>query len=375
MSHDFLLTRSVVWKRTGWLVAALALVAAISVSAPRLRAADTLPGRMADEAFWKLIDDSSEPGGVFQSENFLSNETGFQVVIPRLKASTRPDGVYLGVGPEQNFTYIAAVRPKIAFIIDIRHQNMLEHMIYKALFEMSANRADFVSRLFSRKRPAGLTEQSTADDIFRAYDTAPIDNDAFTKNLQDINNLLLKQHQFGLTSEDESNIEHVYTVFHDFGPDIDYNSSTGRGGGRRFGGGGMPNYVDLMVATDLQGEARSYLATEENYRVLRDLEGRNLVVPLTGDFGGTRAIRAVGRYLKDHNATVTAFYLSNVERYLFQSNGNQNGGWTNFYDNVATLPLDASSTFIRSGGNGGPGGAAACARQTFSPRCGTRLRR
>lgn len=97
-------------------------VAVILLSAPRLRAADTLPGQIADGAFWKFIDSSSEPSGVFQSENFLSNETGFQAVLPTLMQTTKPDGVYLGVGPEQNFTYIAAIRPKIAFIIDIRRQ-------------------------------------------------------------------------------------------------------------------------------------------------------------------------------------------------------------------------------------------------------------
>ena len=140
----------------------------------------------------------------------------------------------------------------------------------------------------------------------------------------------MKTHKFGLTREDESNIGRIYTAFHDFGPEINYNSGAGRGGG------GMPNYVELMTATDLQGEQRSYLASEENYRVIRDLERRNLVVPLTGDFGGRKAIRTVGQYLKDHGATVTAFYLSNVERYLFQGSGvNQNGGWTSFYNNVA----------------------------------------
>ena len=118
----------------------------------------------------------------------------------------------------------------------------------------------------------------------------------------------------------------------------------------------MPNYEELMTATDLRGEKRSYLANEDNYKFLRDLEMKNLVVPLTGDFGGPKAIRSVGKYLKDHDATVTAFYLSNVEQYLFQGNGNQNGGWTNFYDNVATLPLDESSTFIRSAGGGIRGG-------------------
>jgi hypothetical protein len=324
-------------------------LALLLLPAPALRAADTLPGQIADDAFWKFIDTSSESGGVFQSENFLSNETGFQVVIPSLKEKARPGGVYMGVGPEQNFTYIAGIRPKIAFIIDIRRQNMLEHMIYKAAFEMSSNRPDFLARVFARKRPAGLSEKSTVDQLFTAYlEAQPLDNDAFEKSLQEIKDLLVKKHKFGLTGEDLENIGHVYDVFHEFGPDINYNSGAFRGRG----GGGMPNYAELMTATDAKGEERSYLASEENYGFIRDLENKNLIVPLTGDFGGPRAIRSVGRYLKDHAATVTAFYTSNVEQYLFQGNGNRNGGWTNFYDNVAALPLDATSTFIRSAGGG-----------------------
>jgi hypothetical protein len=332
-----------------------ALVVTLLVFAPGLRGADILPNRLADAAFWELIERTSESGGVFQSENFLSNETGFQAVIPTLKEMTRPEGVYMGVGPEQNFTYIAAIHPKIAFIVDIRRQNMLEHLLYKAMFELSANRADFLSRLFARKRPSGLSDQSSVSDLFRAYQSVSGDEELFKANLQEINDLLLRTHKFGLTPDDAVGIEHVYSVFRDFGPDINYNSGAGRRGGN-----GMPNYVVLMTATDLQGEQRSYLANEENYRFIRDLEGRNLIVPLAGDFGGKKAIRAVGQYVKDHNATVTAFYLSNVERYLFQPTGpNQNGGWTNFYENVATLPLDPSSTFIRSVGGsvpGGPGG-------------------
>ena len=352
MAREFLSTRGGAWQRAGWIVAITVLLAVSWLAPPRLRAADTLPNEIADEAFWQLIETTSETSGAFQSENFMSNETGYQAVIPLLTRSTAPNGVYLGVGPEQNFTYIAALHPKIAFIIDIRRQNMLEHLIYKALFEMSADRAEFVSRLFSLTRPAGLSEQSTVDELFRAYSTMQVDNDAFRTNLQDIKDRLLKTHQFGLTSRDEIGIEHVFTVFRDFGPLINYNSGAGFAGRR---GGGMPDYIELMTAMDRQGEQRSYLASEENYRVIRDLERRNLIVPVAGDFGGKKALRAVGQYLKDHDAVVTAFYLSNVERYLFQGNGNQNGGWTTFYDNVATLPLDASSVFIRSGGERVPG--------------------
>src|SRR5262249_9209638 len=154
------------------------------------------------------------------------------------------------------------------------------------------------------------------------------------------------QHKFALTREDQEDVEHVLSVFREFGPDINYNSSSFRAGG------GMPNYAELMLATDLQGERRSYLASEENYQFLRTLENKNLIVQLTGDFGGPKTIRAVGQYLNEHGATLTAFYLSNVEQYLFQGNGNRNGGWASFYANVAMLPLDASSTFIRSAGGG-----------------------
>ena len=121
-----------------------------------------LPARLTDQEFWSLIDDMSEPSGTFRSDNLLSNEGRFQYVIPELVEAARPGGVYMGVGPEQNFTYIAATRPAIAFIVDIRRANLDLHLMYKALFELSADRADFVSRLFSRKRPLGLRPTSTA---------------------------------------------------------------------------------------------------------------------------------------------------------------------------------------------------------------------
>ena len=66
-------------------------------------------------------------------------------VAAALSERAKPGGVYLGVGPEQNFTYIAAIRPKIAFITDIRRGNLQLHLMYKALFELSADRAEFVS--------------------------------------------------------------------------------------------------------------------------------------------------------------------------------------------------------------------------------------
>jgi hypothetical protein len=192
-------------------------------------AADTLPVKLSDQEFWKLIGMLSEGNGTFQSENLLSNEVDFANAAARLKEATKPGGVYLGVGPEQNFNYIAAIRPKIAFIIDIRRQNLLEHLMYKALFELSPDRSAFISRLFSRPRVAGLQPDLTAAELFDAYADLQPDSGEFQNNLRDIKESLLRMHGFTLDADDWRSLSNVYAAFREFGPLIEYSS---RGGGR-----------------------------------------------------------------------------------------------------------------------------------------------
>ena len=98
-----------------------------------------------------------------------------------------------------------------------------------------------------------------------------------------------------------------------------------------------------MVATDAGGVLRGYLSDDQSFRYVKQLERDNLIVPLVGDFAGGKAIRAVGDYARSHGATVTTFYVSNVEEYL-----RQDDRWLRFCENVASLPLDDTSTFIRS---------------------------
>src|SRR5437660_9171313 len=161
----------------------LIIVAALAVfaftGALHVIAAEEFPAQLSDETFWRLVTEFSESGGVFRSDNFISNETLFQHVVGRLKENASPAGVYLGVGPDQNFTYIVALRPRIAFIVDIRRQNMLEHLMYKALIELSEDRGDFLSKLFSRKRPESIDARSTPEELFEAFRDIRPDRDAF----------------------------------------------------------------------------------------------------------------------------------------------------------------------------------------------------
>jgi hypothetical protein len=322
---------------------------------------DTLPERLTPQEMWRLSQQLSEPDGFFRSDNLVSNEMWLQWVIPHL-ASTVPAGrVYLGVGPEQNFTYIAALKPKMVFITDIRRGNLHMHLMYKALFELASDRADFFSLLFTKKRPAGLTARSTAQELIDGYWYLPTSAESvYKENLKAIQDHLTKTRGMPLGADDLAGIEYVYWNFYWHGPAITYSSSTG-------GRGNMARYGDLMVATDGAGVSRSFLASEEHYRVLKTLHERNLVVPVVGNFAGPKALRAVGRYVRDHGALIGAMYLSNVEQYL-----NQEGVWNLFCANVATMPLDEKSTFIRSSNQGGGGGGGGLVNGTGSMLAETR---
>ena len=325
--------------------ALIAFLGPLSLTPSSLVATDSLPAQLSDEAFWKLVTDFSETGGFFRSDNFVSNETTFQYVIKDLK-KTKAGGVYLGVGPDQNFTYIVAMQPKMAIIFDIRRQNMLQHLMYKALIEISSDRADFISRLFSRTRPESLDPKTTVERMFAAFDVVEADPKLFVENFKAIKKQLEERHGFSLSSDDEASMEYVLRAFFAGGPDLTYNGVGGGSAG--FGRGRMPSYAELMQMTDAEGDNRSYLGSEENFKVLQDLEKRNLIVPVVGDFAGSKAIRAVATYLKQHDAFATAFYVSNVEQYLFQ----QDDDWIKFYHNVKMLPVDSSGVFIRSVFNG-----------------------
>ena len=327
-------------RRLALFVAGAGLAAVLAPPAP-IAARSGLPSRLSDQEFWRLVTEFSEPNGYFQSDNLVSNERLFQHVIPLLHR-TRGHGAYLGVAPDQNFTFIAALEPQIAFIVDIRRGNLLEHLLYKALFEQSADRADFYARLFSRRRPDGLGAMSGAGEIVAAFAGAPASEPFHRETLRAIEDQLVRKHGFHLTDDDLEELERIYEMFESFGPDITYQSSNAGGRGR-FRTSNMPSFASLQTATDAGGQNRSYLANEENFRLVKNLEARNLIVPIVGDFAGPKALRAVGRYLSEQGATVTAFYVSNVEQYLFQ-----NDVWRNFYDNLNGLPLDDGSVFIRS---------------------------
>jgi len=311
------------------------LVCLLLCAAPSALAQQTLPDRLDDRDFRDLIVSLSEPGGSFADENFVSNELGLQRLLPELQSVFRPGGVYIGVGPEQNFSYIASLRPGIAFIVDIRRQNMLEHLLYKALFETSADRIQFLSALFSRAGPTGLGPASGIDALLRAYRVTPAEQSRLTDTQASVLEHLERAHGFELSDGDQAVIGKILRAFFESGPAIAYT----------FGESDdwHPNFIQLMEMRDATGTNWSFLGSEQNYRLVRQLQLDNRIVPVVGDFAGPRTLRSIGRYLRDRGMNLDVFYVSNVESYLFAD-----GLSADFYANLATLPITNDSILIRT---------------------------
>jgi hypothetical protein len=292
-----------------------------------------LPAALSDQEFWGLIEALSEPAGTFAvSDNYVSNERHFAENVRRLRAA---GGVYIGVGPEQNFSYIARLHPAMAFIVDIRRENRNLHLLYKALFELSTDRADLVSRLFSRPRPSGLGSTATAEEILLQYSGVPPSPEQYRTNAALVRERLLTTRGLPLSQLDLDEIERVWRAFYADGPEIQF-------WGARKVDAAPPSYRQLMVAKDMFGQSRSFLATDEGFRFVKDLHARNLIVPLVGDFGGPSAIRRVGDYVRNQGDVIHAFYGSNVGVYL---NSHQTRA---FCGNLATLPAAPRAWFIES---------------------------
>jgi hypothetical protein len=320
---------------------------AISLGMAAELQAQKLPDQISDEAFWQMVTEFSEPGQSFtdnNSDNVLSNEAMYQSVIPALLEMTRPGGAYLGVGPEQNFTYMAALKSRIGFVLDIRRENMLELLMYKALFELSNSRVDFMSRLFSRRVPPALANRmipaTSVDDLFSNFSRLLPNKQYFKQNFDQIRNYLVNTKGFPLTEGDIDEILYAYSAFYFSGPNLDFSAGTNEAGA-------FPTYAYLMTAKALDGKQYSYLASEDNFHFIQGLQKRNMIIPLVGDFAGPKALRAVAQYLVQHETPVSAFYVSNVEQYLLGGFG-QPVTAPQFYSSVEALPRDAGSTFIRS---------------------------
>ncbi len=186
------------------LLIALCFTNAVAQTVAQRQAAT--PTSLSNAEFWSIISRFSEPGGNFPSDNYTSNELMIGQVASDIIARGKTGGAYLGVGPEQNFTYIAALRPEIVFIVDIRRQAVMQHLMYKAIFEMSANRSEFIARLFSKSVQTMTPQDTSIRDIWSKYIAVPTDSVLYAMNIAAIHDHLVRVRGFPLLSADSASI-------------------------------------------------------------------------------------------------------------------------------------------------------------------------
>jgi len=297
-----------------------------------------LESARAETKFATQIARLSEAEGAFDTDNLISNERSYLEVIPALISAGVSGGAYIGVGPDQNFSYIARIRPAIAYIIDVRRDNLLLHLLFKALFANARSRIEYVSLLTGRVVPPRRETWTDAsvEKIAAYLDSAERD---FASARQWRQRLERTIEGFGvpLSRADLDTIARFHGEFIDAGLSLRFRS---HGREPRFY---YPTLRELLLATDTNGRTWSYLASEDAFQFVRSLEARDAIVPVVGNVSGPHAMRALASAIATRGERVSAFYISNVESYLFRD-----GMYITFAENLRRLPHDRRTVMIRS---------------------------
>ena len=334
-----------------WSLRSAAVIALCAGLAPQPQSAAPSPAARPS-AFATQIAALSEAPGYFDTDNLISNERSYLQVLPDLQRRNVRGGAYIGVGPDQNFSYIAEVRPSVAIIVDVRRDNMLLHLLFKALFAMARTRIEYLALLTGRPAPAALDGWRTAPiDRLITY----IDNTAASpKRVPEA----VARIGVPLSAEDRATIDRFHDRFMAEGLSLRF-QSTGRPPQAY-----NPTLRDLLRETDPSGRQANYLASEDAFQFVKDLQGRDLVIPVTGDLSGPSALTAIGRFIAGRGERLSAFYVSNVEFYLFGA-----GTFPRFAANLERLPRTPNTVLIRSvfGRFAAPGRSADASSQHVQP--------
>jgi hypothetical protein len=313
--------------------------AAKSTAAPE--ATPSASAKRAAEAeakrFAQLVDDLSEPDTYFFSDNLITNETSYLQVAEDLQTQAPPGSVYLGVGPEQNFSYIARARPNTAFVVDIRRANMLLHLLYRSAFESAESRAHFVALLLGRSHDPSKTNAKDAgiDAVLEAASGGEATEATFTA-AHDALMKRIRGYGLKLAAEDEAGMKKMHRAF--FDDQLALRFELHEKNGRLY-----PTLREILKTRSPSDASGSFLASEDDFRFVQTMQREGRIIPIVGDFAGDHALPQLAAYLKAENKTVGVFYVSNVEQYLLEPKA-----WTKWVRNVRALPKSDKSLFLRA---------------------------
>lgn len=286
----------------------------------------------------------SEPSGYFDTDNLISNESSYLHVMTRLHALGVQGGAYIGVGPDQNYSYIAAIRPRLAFLIDVRRDNALQHLMYRALFARSRNRMEFLCRLLGRTPPPNVSqwdERPIADILAWIDRRDNRDNRAGDAAFAAAEQRAVVEEAgrsgIPLSQNDRATISRLHGEFIRAGTALRF-TSFGRSPRAYY-----PTFGQLILEHDLDGHEASYLAREDDFRYVKEMHASNRIIPVVGNLGGEGAFAAIGRELASRGERLSAIYTSNVEFYIWGDSA-----FSRFARTLVQMPRAPNAVIIRS---------------------------
>ncbi len=272
---------------------------------------------------------SEPPTGPVSADNLMTNEDSIASVLDRV--SQLPGGTaYLGVGPDQNFSLIAAARPSVALILDYRTKNQHLHLLHKSLIEQSANRSAYLSRLWARSPVIDAAARGDAARLVAAYAAAPLKPDMLEESREAVRRSLL---DMGFRSEtDLAEIARIQARLAGPGPDA------------RFLALRMYPPIGRFIAMKTRsGRPGHWLADDSLYMAMRQLQQADALLPVVADWAGSRAMPKTAAYLSKKRSKVGCVYVSDVEFFLFRA-----GSFDRYVANLVRLPIADEAVIVRT---------------------------
>lgn len=297
-----------------------------------------LTGKPPTRTLRELFQELSEPERADRAAVHVSSETSLLQVAPLLLARDRPGGAYVGVGAEQNFTYIALVRPQIAFIVTPRRSSALVHLLYKAMFDEARTRSEFLS--FLNGRPYHEADNPKADasatDVIAHAEELGRFSELHSTTLERLMDRISTKYGIRLSAADRAALKKIHKAFYDHGLDI-RREPEGKAGDE------YPKLRQQLALRAPNGLELGFLSHERWFRYVQRMHREDRIIPVVGDLTGPGALRGIAAYLGAEKIPLRTFYVSDEEARVFDRKA-----WPKWADNVAAFPVDEHSLFVRT---------------------------
>lgn len=309
--------------RRHWLVAAGATLILPETLTKACKSAERTPYKALLERL------SEPPAGPASADNLMTNEDSIASVLDRVRELPGRTA-YLGVGPDQNYSMIAAARHSVALILDYRTKNRNLHLLHKPLVEMSADRRAYLSRFWARSPMIDPAAWADAARLVAAFAATPMKPELLAE-AQDMVRRSLESEGFR-SEEDLAEIRKIQARLAGPGPDA------------RFLALKMyPAIGHLIAMKTRSGRPGHWLADDALYAEVRRLHQADAILPVVADWAGTQAMPKIAAYLNSSQFEVGCVYVSDVEFFLFRA-----GSFDRYVANLARLPIADEAVIVRS---------------------------